>query len=81
LKYTIEDRGVEWFKDELNKRLGWNLEPAKDFYFESTTDRYGWNEDSDGHWTYGLFVEGGRLGVKQKKPFAQLLKKLIVNSA
>ena len=80
LKYTIEDRGVEWFKDELNKRLGWNLEPAKDFYFESTTDRYGWNEDSDGHWTYGLFVEVVASGVKQKKPFAQLLKKLIVNS-
>ena len=24
LKYTIEDRGVDWFKDELNNRLGWN---------------------------------------------------------
>jgi len=61
LKYTIEDRGVEWFKEELNQRLGWELEPAKAFSFESTTDRYGWNEDGKGTWTYGLFFEGGRL--------------------
>jgi sulfite reductase (NADPH) hemoprotein beta-component len=76
LKYTIEDRGVEWFKDELNKRLGWNLEPAKDFYFESTTDRYGWNEDSDGHWTYGLFVEGGRLRGKAKEAIRSIAEKI-----
>ena len=76
LKYTIEDRGVEWFKEELNKRLGWNLEPTKDFYFESTTDRYGWNEDSDGHWTYGLFVEGGRLRGKAKEAIRSIAEKI-----
>jgi sulfite reductase (NADPH) hemoprotein beta-component len=76
LKYTIEDRGVEWFKEELNKRLGWNLEPTKDFYFESTTDRYGWNEDSDGHWTYGLFVEGGRLRAKAKEAVRLIAEKI-----
>ena len=66
LKYTIEDRGVEWFKEELNKRLGWELQPVRDFTFESTTDRYGWNEDADGSWTYGLFFESGRLRDKAK---------------
>ena len=76
LKYTIEDRGVEWFKEELNKRLGWNLEPTKDFYFESTTDRYGWNEDSDGHWTYGLFVEGGRIRAKAKEAVRLIAEKI-----
>ena len=76
LKYTIEDHGVEWFKEELNKRLGWNLEPTKDFYFESTTDRYGWNEDSDGHWTYGLFVEGGRLRAKAKEAVRLIAEKI-----
>ena len=76
LKYTIEDRGVEWFKEELNKRLGWKLEPTKDFYFESTTDRYGWNEDSDGHWTYGLFVEGGRLRGEVKKAVRLIAEKI-----
>ena len=61
LKYTIEAHGVDWFKNELHERLGWNLEDPRDFSFESTTDRYGWTEDADGKWAYGLFVEGGRL--------------------
>ena len=61
LKYTIEAHGVDWFKNELQERLGWQLEATRDFSFESTTDRYGWSQDADGNWTYGLFVEGGRL--------------------
>ena len=61
LKYTIEDRGVDWFTDELNRRLGWNLEPARKPAFDVTTDRYGWMQGHDGKWHYGLFVEGGRL--------------------
>mgnify|MGYP002052860520 FL=1 len=72
LKYTIEDRGINWFRDELNQRLGWNLDPVRDFSFESTTDRYGWNEEGDDHWAYGLFVEGGRLRGKAKKAIRQV---------
>ena len=76
LKYTIEDRGVEWFKDELNNRLGWSLDPVRDFTFESTTDRYGWNVDQDGHWTYGLFVEGGRLRDKDKQAVRKIAENI-----
>ena len=75
LKYTIQDRGAEWFTDELNKRLGWNLEKPRDFHFESTTDIYGWNQDSDGKWTYGLFVEGGRLRGKAKQAVREIADK------
>ena len=76
LKYTIEDRGIEWFKDELNKRLGWCLDPVRDFTFDSTTDRYGWNVDQDGHWTYGLFVEGGRLRDKSKQAVRKIAENI-----
>ena len=61
LKYTVEDRGANWMLEELNRRLGWELQESRDFKFDSTTDRYGWTEDADGKWAYGLFVEGGRL--------------------
>jgi len=64
LKYTVDDRGADWFLEELNRRLGWELEPSREFSFDSTTDRYGWTEDADGKWAYGLFVEGGRLRKK-----------------
>ncbi|MDA7822247.1 NADPH-dependent assimilatory sulfite reductase hemoprotein subunit [Opitutales bacterium] len=61
MKYTVDDRGADWILGELNRRLGWSLEKSRDFTFDSTTDRYGWSEDADGKWAYGLFVEGGRL--------------------
>ena len=75
LKYTIEDRGIDWFKDELNDRLGWNLGKAREFSFDSTTDRYGWNEDAKGTWTYGLFFEGGRLREKTKLAIREIASK------
>ncbi len=61
LKYTIEDRGVDWFKNELEARLGWKLGETRPFEFTSSGDRYGWTEGTDGNWHYGLFIQNGRL--------------------
>ena len=61
-KYTIEDRGVEWFKAELSRRMmGRPLQPARPFVFESSADRYGWHQGEDGRWHYTLFIENGRI--------------------
>jgi sulfite reductase (NADPH) hemoprotein beta-component len=61
LKYTIEDRGIDWFKNELESRLGWKLGETRPFEFTSSGDRYGWSEGTDGRWYYGLFIQNGRL--------------------
>ncbi len=61
LKYTIEDRGVEWFKAELNKYLGYDLEEARPYEFTDNGDRYGWTTDDRGVHHFTLFVQGGRV--------------------
>jgi sulfite reductase (NADPH) hemoprotein beta-component len=61
LKYTIDDRGVDWFRGELERYLGYDLAPARAFEFEDNGDRYGWIEDERGNFHYTLFVEGGRV--------------------
>ncbi len=61
LKYTIEDRGLDWFRAEVERRLGFALETARPFRFEHTGDRYGWVEDHQGNWHYTLFIENGRV--------------------
>jgi sulfite reductase (NADPH) hemoprotein beta-component len=61
LKYTLDDRGTEWFKAELETRLGWALEPARPFRFESTGDRFGWIRDGRGQWHLTLGILSGRL--------------------
>lgn len=61
LKYTIDTNGLEWFKYELNNRLGYELSPARKFKFIRNGDRYGWKQGPNGKWSLNLFVEGGRV--------------------
>jgi sulfite reductase (NADPH) hemoprotein beta-component len=61
LKYTIEDRGLDAFRTEIEKRIGKKLGSAKPFNFSSTGDRYGWTESEDGKAHLTLFVENGRV--------------------
>lgn len=60
-KYTIDRHGLDWFKEELQERLGWELAPAREFKFESSGDRYGWSKNYDGTWNVTLFVRSGRI--------------------
>jgi len=70
-KYTVERFGAEWIRNELEKRLGYKLQDAREYKFSSTGDRYGWVEGTNGKWNLGLFIEGGRIVDKGK----HLLKK------
>ncbi|AWX59029.1 assimilatory sulfite reductase (NADPH) hemoprotein subunit [Brevibacillus brevis] len=60
-KYTIDDRGIEWFIHELEQRLGWELEQARAYHFEHNGDRYGWVKGSDDNWHFTLFIQNGRV--------------------
>lgn len=59
LKYTIDRLGVEWFKAEIEKRCDYKLEEAKPYEFSYRGDAFGWVEDYQGKWHYGIFVENG----------------------
>jgi sulfite reductase (NADPH) hemoprotein beta-component len=61
LKYTIEDRGLDFFRAEVVRRSGVLLDEAKPFTFTSTGDRYGWSDGADGRSHLTLFVQNGRL--------------------
>ncbi len=61
LKYTIEDRGVEWFKGEVERRSGLTFAPAKPFNFTTIEDPHGWHKCADGTWFYGLHILSGRI--------------------
>ncbi|MFL5344503.1 MAG: assimilatory sulfite reductase (NADPH) hemoprotein subunit [Hyalangium sp.] len=61
LKYTIEDRGIAWFIAELEKRLGFSLQPARPFTFEHNGDLFGWKQGHDGRWHLTLRLESGRV--------------------
>ena len=61
LKYTIEDRGLDAFRAEVEKRSGVKLDAVRPFKFSSMGDRYGWTQGENGNGHLTLFVENGRL--------------------
>jgi sulfite reductase (NADPH) hemoprotein beta-component len=61
LKYTIEDRGLDAFRAEVEKRAGVKLGSAKPFSFMSMGDRYGWTEGENGKSHLTLYVPNGRI--------------------
>jgi len=62
LKYTIEDRGLDAFRAEVERRAAVKLGAARPFSFTSTGDRYGWTEGADGRAHLTLFIASGRVG-------------------
>ncbi|MCP4300934.1 MAG: NADPH-dependent assimilatory sulfite reductase hemoprotein subunit [Gammaproteobacteria bacterium] len=61
LKYTIDDRGIDWFRSEVEKRSGVLFEAPKNYSFAGNGDVYGWQLDDVGAWHYTLFVQSGRV--------------------
>jgi len=61
LKYVIQEKGLDWFRSEMTRRLGFDLEPARPFQFERADDTLGWHRQHDGNYCLGLYVENGRI--------------------
>jgi sulfite reductase (NADPH) hemoprotein beta-component len=61
LKYTIADRGLLWFRQEVERRLGYRLGAPRRFEFTTTGDRYGWTEGENGRHHFTLFLQSGRV--------------------
>ena len=61
LKYTIDKYGLDWYKEELEKRTGFALAPVVPVEFTGRADLYGWQQNETGQWYYTVFVENGRV--------------------
>jgi sulfite reductase (NADPH) hemoprotein beta-component len=60
-KYTVDDRGLDWIKAEIERRAGFALQPSRGFEFTQRGDRLGWREGDDGRWHLGLRIPFGRV--------------------
>src|SRR3546814_12961960 len=50
-KYTVDAKGLDWIKAEIEQRMGEAFELARPFHLESNGARYGWTENTDGRQT------------------------------
>lgn len=76
LKYTIDRMGLDVFKGEVEKLLGYKLAPARPFAFDRNVDDYGWHQGEDGKHHVTLFVENGRVQDEVGKDFKAGLREI-----
>lgn len=60
-KYTIDDKGADWIKAEIESRQGYAFAPYRDFTFTTNGDVLGWSQSEDGLSQFTLFIENGRI--------------------
>ncbi|WP_035156575.1 NADPH-dependent assimilatory sulfite reductase hemoprotein subunit [Cohnella thermotolerans] len=61
MKYLIDKRGLAWFREEVESRLGRKLEPPRQLEWANGNDHLGWHRERDGVSYLGLFVPYGRI--------------------
>lgn len=76
LKYTIDRMGLENFKAEVEKRLGYKLQPARPFSFDRNIDDFGWIRGDDGKHHFSCFIENGRVQDEPERDFKTGLREI-----
>ncbi len=61
MKYLVEEQGIDWFRAELERRLGRQVSDPEPITWHAALDHLGWHPQADGRWFLGLFVEYGRI--------------------
>ncbi|GHO66637.1 sulfite reductase subunit beta [Ktedonobacter sp. SOSP1-52] len=61
MKYVVEERGIAWFKQQVEERLGYTLREPSPVHLHDVEDHLGWHQQADGRWFLGLHVQNGRI--------------------
>jgi len=73
LKYTLDRLGVDWYIQELARRMGFGLEQPRPYFFNERKDYYGWQQNHQGLWYYTPFIENGRVLDEDRLPLKTAL--------
>ncbi len=77
MKYVVEERGIEWFRDQLEERLGRHVADPRDVKFIAAHDHLGWHRQLDASWSLGLYVENGRIADTTRGMLRTALREIV----
>jgi len=77
LKYLVHDRGVDWFRDRVQERLEFKLQPARPLTWTPVDDHLGWHRQAGGDLYYGLHLENGRIHDSGRLRLRTAIRKLV----
>jgi sulfite reductase (ferredoxin) len=61
MKYVVQERGIDWFRHELEQRLGRHVRNPLPLSWQEAEDHLGWHRQHNGRWYLGLHIENGRV--------------------
>lgn len=61
MKYMVEERGIAWFRAEVERRLGYTLSDPSKIVFQHVDDHLGWHQQANERWLLGLNIVNGRI--------------------
>jgi sulfite reductase (ferredoxin) len=80
LKYVVEEWGVRRVRNELEARLGHKLPDPKPVKLSNIENHLGWHEqNTQGLWYVGIFVENGRVKDAKKSNMKTGLREIVRN--
>jgi sulfite reductase (NADPH) hemoprotein beta-component len=77
LKYVIHERGVDWFRKQVEERAGIVLAPIRKVTFTNQRDLLGWHRQANGNYFLGVFVENGRIGDREGLSLMTALRRIV----
>ncbi|GAC1571506.1 MAG: NADPH-dependent assimilatory sulfite reductase hemoprotein subunit [Candidatus Dormibacteria bacterium] len=77
LKYLLADRGLPWFREQVQERVDFALTDPLPARWPRVEDHLGWHEQGDGNLFFGLHVENGRLADTPALALRTALRELV----
>ncbi|MFM7267697.1 MAG: NADPH-dependent assimilatory sulfite reductase hemoprotein subunit, partial [Cyanobium sp.] len=74
MKYLIHDRGIAWFKEELQRYFPHPIKAMREEPRRTLHDYLGWQRQGDGLWFVGLPLLCGRLEGERKAGLRRLIE-------
>jgi sulfite reductase (ferredoxin) len=77
LKYTIDERGLDWFRSAVEEKAGFTLAPWRPLPAWAIPSYRGWIEQGDGRWFYVLDVLSGRIADRGEVRLKSALRQIV----
>jgi sulfite reductase beta subunit-like hemoprotein len=78
MKYLVAERGIEWFREQIAKRIDFETEPVREAALSGVSDHLGWYEQGDGKHFVGVHVAQGRIvdsdSIKNRSAFREIVE-------
>jgi sulfite reductase (ferredoxin) len=77
MKYLIADRGLDWFRDQVQERVDFELVAPRSLTWQPVQDHLGWHEQGDGLLYHGIYVENGRIADTETAALRTGLRRIV----